>query len=406
MKFRFLKKNIKETGAAVFIILAGNILGAYLLFTEQEEVQTVYLERNSFGEGAYEETLQVRTGDKERKIRILVEEQQYTAEEIRQYLSDAKKELDFWIAKAGDKSGKLVGDLEFPNAIPDNPVQLFWSTDRPEILDWEGRTGELKETGEEVRLMCSVSLGEEMEMWEKSIQIYPDKIGKEEKLQEDIRKETERINSDFSKKLYLPESLHGEKLIYEKEKTNSGFIICLCSVILGLGIFPLKKEKEKQQKEKKMKEMQLDYPDIVEKLVLFLRAGFSIQKSMEKLASNYIRNKEKYHMKERYAYEEIVRTCKEMEGGVYEAEAYERMGRRCMLPEYKVFSVLLIQNLQKGNQSILELLEREAASAGDERRRRAKIRGDEASTKLLLPMVLQLIVVVTILIVPAFLSFI
>lgn len=406
MKFRFLRKNVKEAGIAVFIIGAGNILGAYLLFAEQKEVQTAYLERNPFGEGAYEETLQVRAGDKEQKIRILVEEQQYTTEEIRQYLSDAGKELDSWIIKAGGKEGKLVGNIEFPDEIPDNPAQLFWSTDRPEILDWEGRTGEVKETGEEVKLMCSVSLGEEMEMWEKSVQIYPDKIGKEEKLQEDIRKETERINSDFSKKLYLPESLHGEKLTYEKEKTNAGFLIGLCSVILGLGIFPLKKEKEKQQKEKRMKEMQLDYPDIVEKLVLFLKAGFSIRKSMEKLASDYIRNKEKYHMKERCAYEEIVRICKEMEGGVYEAEAYERLGRRCMLPEYKVLSVLLIQNLQKGNRSILELLEREAASAGDERRRRAKIRGDEASTKLLLPMVLQLIVVVTILIVPAFLSFI
>lgn len=248
MKFRFLRKNVKEAGIAVFIIGAGNILGAYLLFAEQKEVQTAYLERNPFGEGAYEETLQVRAGDKEQKIRILVEEQQYTTEEIRQYLSDAGKELDSWIIKAGGKEGKLVGNIEFPDEIPDNPAQLFWSTDRPEILDWEGRTGEVKETGEEVKLMCSISLGEEMEMWEKSVQIYPDKIGKEEKLQEDIRKETERINSDFSKKLYLPESLHGEKLTYEKEKTNAGFLIGLCSVVLGLGIFPLKKKRKNSKK--------------------------------------------------------------------------------------------------------------------------------------------------------------
>ena len=72
-----------------------------------------------------------------------------------------------------------------------------------------------------------------------------------------------------------------------------------------------------------------------------------------------------YSIKEKYAYEEIVRTCREMDHGVYEAEAYEMLGRRCALPEYKVLSVLLVQNLKRGNQNLLELLEREAASASE-----------------------------------------
>ena len=94
-----------------------------------------------------------------------------------------------------------------------------------------------------------------------------------------------------------------------------------------------------------------------------------------------------------------------MQGGIYEAEAYERFGVRCGLSQYKVLSVLLVQNLKKGNQNLLELLEREEAVAEDERKRSAKVRGEEASTKLLLPMVLQLIVVLMILMIPAFFSF-
>lgn len=50
-------------------------------------------------------------------------------------------------------------------------------------------------------------------------------------------------------------------------------------------------------------------------------------------------------------------------------------------------------------------MEREEAVAEDERKRSAKVRGEEASTKLLLPMVLQLIVVLMILMIPAFFSF-
>lgn len=179
----------------------------------------------------------------------------------------------------------------------------------------------------------------------------------------------------------------------------------MLSLVLGLGVYPLQKEKAKKQQELVRKEMQRDYPDIVQKLVLFLRAGFTIRKAMEKIADGYLRSREKYHAKERSAYEEIVRTCKEMQGGIYEAEAYERFGTRCGISQYKILSVLLVQNLKKGNQNLLELLEREEAVAEDERKRSAKVRGEEASTKLLLPMVLQLIVVLMILMIPAFFSF-
>lgn len=81
------------------------------------------------------------------------------------------------------------------------------------------------------------------------------------------------------------------------------------------------------------------------------------------------------------------------------------MGRRFGLSQYKMLSVLLVQNLRKGNENLLELLEREAASVTEERKRNAKVQGEEAGIKLLLPMVMQLIVVLIILMVPAFLNF-
>ena len=153
------------------------------------------------------------------------------------------------------------------------------------------------------------------------------------------------------------------------------------------------------------RQMERDYPDIIQKLILFLKAGLSIRKSMEKLAADYLKRKESALIGTRYAYEELVKTCLEMERGVYEKDAYERLGRRCGLAEYKILSVLLVQNLKKGNQSILDLLEREAVSAGEERLRRARIQGEEATTKLLLPMILQLLVLFIILMVPAFINF-
>lgn len=404
MKFKLSGK--KEWYLAVLIIVVGNLLGMGMAAVEKRSAKTDYLERNPYGEGAYEETLQVELEGKQEEIQIYVEEQKYTEADKKRYLKEAEKELNTWFQRVCGDKGEIRQSLSFPDKLEQNPVTLSWSTSQPQILDWEGVLGTgVAPKGEMVDLMCTITLEEEMEIWQKEVRVYPPRRTEKEALQEEIQVRAEKLSEENSKKMYLPETYQGEAVHYRRTAGNTGYLVCVLSVLLGFGIFPLKKERERQKEELRKKEMQRDYPDVLDKLVLFLQAGFSIRKAMEKLAIDYQRNRQKYHMKERAAYEEIVKTCREMEGGVYEADAYERMGKRCKISQYKILSVLLVQNLRKGNQNILELLEREAASAGEERKREARVRGEEASVKLLLPMIMQLMVVLVILMVPAFLSF-
>ena len=404
MKFKLSGK--KEWYLAVLIIVVGNLLGMGMAAVEKRSAKTDYLERNPYGEGAYEETLQVELEGKQEEIQIYVEEQKYTEADKKRYLKEAEKELNTWFQRVCGDKGEIRQSLSFPDKLEQNPVTLSWSTSQPQILDWEGVLGTgVAPKGEMVDLMCTITLEEEMKIWQKEVRVYPPRRTEKEALQEEIQVRAEKLSEENSKKMYLPETYQGEAVHYRRTAGNTGYLVCVLSVLLGFGIFPLKKERERQKEELRKKEMQRDYPDVLDKLVLFLQAAFSIRKAMEKLAIDYQRNRQKYHMKERAAYEEIVKTCREMEGGVYEADAYERMGKRCKISQYKILSVLLVQNLRKGNQNILELLEREAASAGEERKREARVRGEEASVKLLLPMIMQLMVVLVILMVPAFLSF-
>lgn len=404
MKFKLSGK--KEWYLAVLIIVVGNLLGMGMAAVEKRSAKTDYLERNPYGEGAYEETLQVELAGKQEEIQIYVEEQKYTEADKKRYLKEAEKELNTWFQRVCGDKGEIRQSLSFPDKLEQNPVTLSWSTSQPQILDWEGVLGTgVAPKGEMVDLMCTITLEEEMKIWQKEVRVYPPRRTEKEALQEEIQGRAEKLSEENSKKMYLPETYQGEAVHYRRTAGNTGYLVCVLSVLLGFGIFPLKRERERQKEELRKKEMQRDYPDVLDKLVLFLQAGFSIRKAMEKLAIDYQRNRQKYHMKERAAYEEIVKTCREMEGGVYEADAYERMGKRCKISQYKILSVLLVQNLRKGNQNILELLEREAASAGEERKREARVRGEEASVKLLLPMIMQLMVVLVILMVPAFLSF-
>ena len=381
MKFKLSGK--KEWYLAVLIIVVGNLLCMGMAAVEKRSAKTDYLERNPYGEGAYEETLQVELEGKQEEIQIYVEEQKYTEADKKRYLKEAEKELNTWFQRVCGDKGEIRQSLSFPDKLEQNPVTLSWSTSQPQILDWEGVLGTgVAPKGEMVDLMCTITLEEEMKIWQKEVRVYPPRRTEKEALQEEIQVRAEKLSEENSKKMYLPETYQGEAVHYRRTAGNTGYLVCVLSVLLGFGIFPLKKERERQKEELRKKEMQRDYPDVLDKLVLFLQAGFSIRKAMEKLAIDYQRNRQKYHMKERAAYEEIVKTCREMEGGVYEADAYERMGKRCKISQYKILSVLLVQNLRKGNQNILELLEREAASAGEERKREARVRGEAASGKL------------------------
>lgn len=107
----------------------------------------------------------------------------------------------------------------------------------------------------------------------------------------------------------------------------------------------------------------------------------------------------------RPAYEEIRIVCYEMESGVSESEAYRRFGERCGQAKYKTFATLLIQNLQKGSRQMADMLERESTEAWEERKRKARVLGEAAATKLLVPMIMMLIVVMAIVMIPAFMSF-
>ena len=88
-----------------------------------------------------------------------------------------------------------------------------------------------------------------------------------------------------------------------------------------------------------------------------------------------------------------------------EAAAYENFGRRCGDPRYVKLGAVLSQNLKKGAKGLREYLEQEAAAGFEERKNAARKIGEEAGTKLLIPMMLMLVLVLVILIIPAVMSF-
>ena len=96
---------------------------------------------------------------------------------------------------------------------------------------------------------------------------------------------------------------------------------------------------------------------------------------------------------------------REINDGENEIKAYQKLGEITGLSCYHRFSRILVSSLQKGNKEICQTLEQEAQEAFENRRMLARKLGEEAGTKMLLPLMLMMVIVIAIVIAPAIVSF-
>lgn len=219
-------------------------------------------------------------------------------------------------------------------------------------------------------------------------------------VREAIASYNEQINSpDY---YYLPKEWEGNTIEWEEPYDRTGGLAAGLSLFAAVVVMLQKAREEQEKRMKRAEQLLMDYPSLVMKFTLLIQAGMTVRKAFQKISMDY---KRRFQGNVRWAYEEITAACNEMDSGVSEAEAYRRFGERCAQIKYKTFATLLIQNLQKGSQRMSDMLEKESLEAWEERKRKARVLGEAAATKLLLPMAMMLMVVMAVIMIPAFLSF-
>ena len=183
----------------------------------------------------------------------------------------------------------------------------------------------------------------------------------------------------------------------------------LLFVLLGgaaiLVVIIADKKKVKDNAIKRKKELLYDYSEVVSKLTLLLGAGMTTRMAWHKIAADYKDNIEHGKAVRRPVYDEICKTDYNIQAGISELKAYEQFGKRCDTREYMKLAALLQTNIRKGTKELRRLLEEETADAFEKRKNMAKIKGEEATTKLLMPMMMMLMIVMAIIMIPAVWSF-
>ena len=142
--------------------------------------------------------------------------------------------------------------------------------------------------------------------------------------------------------------------------------------------------------------MRKSYPKILRQLALYVGAGMTVKGAFTKIAED-----SKASQTNEMIYEEMRYACHEMKQGIGEANAYERFGNRTGLSEYIKLAGLLSQNLKRGNSGFVIRLRSEADNSMRERVLEARKAGEEAQTKMLVPMMMMLAVVMVMIMIPA-----
>lgn len=203
----------------------------------------------------------------------------------------------------------------------------------------------------------------------------------------------------------LPTELLGVTLNWsEKKEYLSIKIIFLEIVAIGLILFSRKKKREQEIATRK-REAELEYSEIVGQLLVLLEAGMTARQAWTRIGKQYSMKKEKKFVKEKYVYEAVLHMIRRFQEGENERSAYQRFSEDVDVLCYRRLMRILLNNLEKGSKDVCNHLKEEANQAFEQRIILAKKLGEETSTKMLIPLMLMMILVMGIVMIPAIIGF-
>ncbi|MDE6386569.1 MAG: hypothetical protein K2L82_02040 [Lachnospiraceae bacterium] len=369
--------------------------------------ESSYIQRNSYGEGDIPIGLAAQIeGEEEEIFRYVVEERRFTQEEVEKLYEKASACLPEVIRGHNDRLEDVRSNLELVTRVDGYPFEISWESSNYSLINTDG-TVDNEDLSESVVVMLTAHFRYEEWTWELQLHVqvnpivYTHRELVRSRIEELLHMEEERTGN--KQVMVLPDSMESQPIIWrEIIEDSSGYLMLLVLLAAGLLYWGRGREIDRRLEQRK-KELLLDYPEIVNKLLLYMGAGMTIRNAFAKMGEDY---KKQQTERRRYIYEEILITCYELQSGRSEKEAYDHFGRRCQVQPYMKLSTLLSQNIRKGSNDLLCTLRQEADNAFAERKNMAKKLGEEAGTKLLLPMMMMLCIVMVIIMIPAYFSFI
>ncbi len=399
------RRRIAVMGGIVFGGIVLLLLGNFVY-----EKNTFGLDKNVLQRTSPDIPLVVRgngeNGEWQKEMNLHLEERKFTEQECEKMEMKVQEYLEQTLLGENRSAESITSKLLFSKEIPDTEILLNWIVDDRYINEQgEIRFSAVPQDGVDTEVTVEAEYRNFKKTYHYPIHIVAKQLfGAEREIaevKEEIKKAIKQQKTED--KIILPDTLGNTKLNYEvKQDKDPPYLLVL--MMMGIVLYPLcERERQKKQLEARKEQLALDHPGIVNKVMLLLGAGLTLRQCFLRLAQEYEEQRKKTGER-RYAYEEICIMINEIQDGMPDIPAVEQFGKRCGIQPYLRFASIISQNLRKGSQGLIEILEQEALEAFDQRKQQALRMGETASTKLLFPMMIMLGLVMGIIMVPAFMS--
>ena len=390
----------------IFLLLGIEIVGGILSVKQWYAANPGFdgtLFRRELGKGSYVEELELKSDVYQGTVELEIEEKQPTKNEAKKLLEKAKKEIDATFLGENKALEQVMSDVILQDAYQDGMVAAEWSFDDYTYIGTDGviKENELDEP-ELVEATAVLTCGEYQQIYRFSMQLCPCSVETEKGLRREIQKKIRQQPLEKSE-ITLPSDIAGIPLQWKKTGNMDGAMLSILGIVVCFLLPYGQKLEEQKQKKIILEKRKKDYPMLVEELSLFLAAGVTFTEAARKMTENYERRK-KQTGKVQEGYELWKKLSYEMRDGVREADAIMRFGKESGRKEYKKLALLLEQNRRQGSQHMIQQLEQENLIAFEMRKNQVKREGEEASVKLLFPMMGMLGIVIVVLILPAMMT--
>lgn len=394
---------IKKLSLCSMIVVCGVVLSIILWIKDSVETKIVdnQIVRNAYGDGSKQVALVAKDEEACYEVPVTLSERCYSNEELTQMSQDALSVLETKILGENESFDRISYDMDLLDSVDGYPFMVEWHTDDT-YMDPTGRlVQDILAEPALMELTAVLSCGSFEIEHDISVRIYSKTIqpGLSERLSAAVSNLEESSRSQQN--MTLPSEIESKKLEWHYKRRYRGLLILALTPVLALGVYYGKDRDLHRQVQDREEQMRMDYPEIVSELALLIGAGMTVPNAWTKIARDYRKRREEGGGK-RYAYEEMLLAYYEMESGTTQTAAYEHFGRRCRIPSYNKLSTLLSQNIRKGAVNLPLLLKEEASNAFEERKHSARKQGEQAGTKLLIPMMMLLGITMIIIMVPAF----
>lgn len=393
---------VKNAAVCLGVLFALNLISAAAAVVRSSRLDAGnIIEREDYQGNTREQDIRLSIDGKDTVYALEVAPVEYTEEEFYAHAAEVFAELANTMLGENEDAGHIYRDLKLAGKDRTGVFSIEWSSDCPEYITSFGevRTSELKRDTE-VALRARLSYLDYSAEQIYFVTVCTKQENVENAETDIVGRFLERLEKESrnNKTFVIPNELDGVIISLQRNKKDISVWILLLGVPCSFCVIMLRNGRLKDRVHDRDIILTRQYPMFVNKLSLLLSTGMTLKTGLKQMISEA-------EYKPDILIQEILYTLREIDTGADEASAYEQLGVRLALSSYTRLMNHISRNLRLGTADLPQLMEDEVRLSVELKIELARKKGEEASAKLVFPMIMLMAVIMIIVILPAIVQF-